>query len=258
MRVAVFCEAVADFSIAAWLIDRVVREEGPDWVREHLDARPWSDLREWVGAGRDSLFFDIHHLHGEARARNILLPRNRFGGQRGGPGALMAYTAFLVAREEARLTSPIDAIVIVWDMDDQGDSRREGLAQGRASVLLPMVLGCPDMEREAWVLAGFDPENVSERERLEQVRKDLGFDPRREAHRLRDRDDHSSRSPKRVVASLTNEDRERESRCWTDPPLDTLRARGEHSGLRAYLDEVRERLVPLWGSKAAKLRPSAR
>lgn len=249
MRIAVFCEAAADFATAAGLIDRVVREEGPDWLRDHLEALPWSDLREWVGAGEDRRFFDIHHIHAEARARNLLLPRNRFAGQRGAPGALMAYTAFLVAREEARISGPIDAIVIVWDMDDQGDSRREGLAQGRACVLLPMLLGCPDMEREAWVLAGFDPESESERDQLGKERKALGFDPCREAHRLRDKDDLAARSPKRVAASLTNEDWERESRCWTDAPLASLRARGEQSGLRAYLDEIRDRLVPLWGGR---------
>jgi len=246
MRIAVFCEAADDFAIATGLIDRVLYDEGPSWLREYVEARPCSDLREWVGPGPDRPFFDVHHIYKEARARGIVLPRNRFAERRGGPGALMAYTAYLVAREEAWRSGPVDALVLVWDMDDQGDARREGLAEGRAIGLLPMLVGCPDMEREAWVLAGFEPENANEREKLEQERKNLGFEPHREAHRLRDKDDRAPRSPKRVLSSLTGDDRERESRCWTDVPLDTLRARGDGSGLRAYLEEIRERLLPLW------------
>src|SRR5207248_2607529 len=112
---------------------------------------------------------------------------------------------FLVARDEAMRGGPVDAILLVWDMDDQGEARREGLAEGRAMALLPMILGCPDPEREAWVLAGFVPTNARERERLEEERNALHLDPCREAHRLRDKSDGGPRSPKRVVAKLTDQ-----------------------------------------------------
>ena len=73
-----------------------------------------------------------------------------------------------------------DAVVVVWDMDKQGDARRNGLVQGRnaASALFGergIVLGCPDPNREAWVLVGFDAEDDNERRRFADERSALGF-----------------------------------------------------------------------------------
>ena len=110
-----------------------------------------------------------------------------------------------------------------------------------------MVLGCPDLEREAWVLAGFEPENDAERQMLAEERRALGFCPCEEAHRLRDPDDHAPRSPKRALRDLTGADDARAARCWEDADLDRLRARGKGSGLSAFLGEVREHLVGLCG-----------
>lgn len=151
MRLLVFCEAPADFRMVASLVDRVLREEGPVWVREHLEFRQ-----------------------------------------------------------------------------------------------LRIVIGCPDLEREAWVLAGFEPENAAERARLDGEHGDLGFSPCEEAHRLRDKDDRGQRSPKRVLAAFTSGEAGREERCWTDTPLERLRARGVESGLRRFLDEVAGSIVPLF------------
>jgi hypothetical protein len=246
MRVAVFCEAAADFSTATDLVDRVLREEGLDWVREHLESYPLDDLREWVGsAGRP--FFDLHHTDKEMGDRGILRPRDQFRGQEGAYGALAAYNAFLIARHEASRSGPIEAVVFVWDMDDQGEARRAGLDRGRKAALVPMILGCPDLEREAWVLAGFEPLNAVERDRLEDERKSLRFDPCVQAHRLRDKDESRPGSAKRVVAILTGKNPDREALCWTETPLAILRARGAHSGLCAFLDEVRDLLAPRFG-----------
>jgi hypothetical protein len=245
LRIAVFCESPNDLKLATGLVERVLHEEGPDWLREHLDFRPWSDVREWVGA-RPADFFDIHYLDKEMRDRGLLRPRNRFGGERGGHGALMAYNAALVARHEADRSGPIGAVLLIWDMDDQGDARREAIAHGRKAALLPMLVGHPDLEREAWVLAGFVPRNAAERCLVDDERRVLGFDPCREAHRLRDKHDGDARSPKRVLDKLTGGDRDREAACWMETPLATLRANGEENGLRAYLDEIRAHLLPLF------------
>jgi hypothetical protein len=59
----------------------------------------------------------------------------------------------------------------------------------------------------------------------------------------------SPRSAKRVLRSLTNEDREREALGWTDTQLDVLHARGEHNGLRDFLCEIRKRLLPKLGPR---------
>ena len=189
---------------------------------------------------------------GRSRSRSATTAPRRFQGQPGGPGALLAQTAFLVARNEGARTGPVDAIALVWDMDDQGDDRRRGLAQGRAAVFLPMVLGRPDPEREAWVIAGFEPENAAERDRLEAEQRSLKFDPRVEARRLRDKNDRAPRNAKRVLAALTGGDPEREARCWIEAPLATLRARGGESGLAAFLDEVATCLGALLDPRTAR------
>jgi hypothetical protein len=93
------------------------------------------------------------------------------------------------------------------------------------------------------VLAGFEPENEAERNRLADERRSLGFCPCEEAHRLRDNDDRALRSPKRALRDLSGNDREREARAWTDAPLDRLQSRGAGSGLAGFLDEVRTHLV---------------
>jgi hypothetical protein len=250
VRLLVFCEATGDFRTVAGLVDRVIREEGPVWVREHLEFRPLDDLRQWIGEGGERSFFDVHHVYRHAAGRGIRLPHARFEGRPAGGHYLTARTAFLVARHEAKQSGPLDAVLFVVDADDQGPARRESLEQARALALreerFRVVIGCPDLEREAWVLAGFEPENAAERERLDGERSDLGFCPREEAHRLRDHSDHGKRSPKRVLAALTSADSEREERCWTDAPLERLRARGTGSGLRTFLDEVQGTIVPLF------------
>jgi hypothetical protein len=63
--------------------------------------------------------------------------------------------------------------------------------------------------------------------------------PERDAHK---------RSAKRVLTALIGDDPEREARCWTEANLETLRERGERSGLTGYLDEIRDRIVPLFSA----------
>ena len=111
-----------------------------------------------------------------------------------------------------------------------------------------IVVGLAVVERECWVISGYDPLDEAETKRLEEERKQLGFDPRVRSHELTAcKHDLASRSPKRVLRVLAGDDRDRERRCWREPSLETLRMRGGENGLAAYLDEVRHRLAPLIG-----------
>jgi len=252
VRLLVFCEAEADFRTVKGLIDRVVREDGPSWVKEHLESYPLDSLCEWVGDDSGKSFFDVHRTSRYAQTQGVRLPHNRFDGRRAAAGHLMARTALLVARQEAKIRGEIDAVILVWDADEQGDARREGLDQARRAARLEerfrIVLGCPDREREARVLAGFGPDHKIEQQRLDEERRALGFCPCAEAHRLRDNDDQAPRSPKRALAALTAGDALREERCWAEAPLDRLKQRGESSGLRAFLEEIASELVPAFSS----------
>jgi hypothetical protein len=252
IRTLVFCEAPTDFETVSELVERVLQEEGPTWLRELLEDAPfWArELHDWVPAGEGQAFFDLHKLTEFARNLGVRVPQGHFGGQPGEAGALMARTAFLVVRELARRGTAVDAVLLVWDMDDQGQARRRGLDQARKEALRidprVIILGCPDPMREAWVLAGFDPETDSEKARLMELRQELGFSPCHEAHRLSAKKEQARRSPKRVLRVLTEGEHEREARCWRVTPLETLRTRGKGSGLAAFLDDVASELIPLF------------
>ena len=126
----------------------------------------------------------------------------------------------------------------------------EGLEQGRrcgevAAAGADFVVGLARPKREAWVLAGFEPESEDERERLKTLGQELGFDPTRKPERLDAGDETAKRSAKRALKSLSGGDHEREASCWRETPLEVLRERGQACGLAAFLSEVDEHLVPL-------------
>ena len=153
----------------------------------------------------------------------------------------MARKAFLIARALSKKApaKPINAVVVLWDADQQRGERPEGVAAARDEARrwapFQIVCGFPDPEREAWVLAGFDPCNDTERQRLDELRRDLGFSPVDHAVRLRDKNAGSLRDIKRVLRVLTGADRAREEQCWSEPPLATLRTRGAATGLAGFL-----------------------
>ena len=49
----------------------------------------------------------------------------------------------------------------------------------------------------------------------------------------------------RVLDQLTEGRAERESACWQETPLETLRERGDNTGLNEYLEEIENRLLPV-------------
>lgn len=248
MKLVAFCEAPADFRIASDLIDRVLRDKGPSWVPDVMDAAP-DGIRSWRRDSNGHEFFDIHKVDDYAREFAVRVPHGHFDGRPGGFGALMAYTVFSIVRALARTDGTLDGVVVIWDMDDQARPRRESLERARVEAqswaAFRIVLGCPDPLREAWVLCGFEPDGDDERIRLSELRQELGFSPNIDAHLLTASGAHAKRSAKRVLGQLTNADRVREERCWKETPLDMLNARGEATGLRDFLVEVAQHLVPL-------------
>jgi hypothetical protein len=242
-RFAVVHEAEADFHTATELADRVLLD-AIDWLDEHLIV----DQREWVAqeaGGRRLTWKAIPQLAREAGIR----AHGHFDGQPGEADAAAARRAILYLLA----TIPdLKAILLIRDQDDQPE-RRIGLEQarthGRSGTVI--IVGLAVVEREAWVICGFDPQNGEETVRLDAERQTLGFDPRRRSHELTAcKDDNATRSPKRVLRQLSGDHRGRESHCWMTTPLDRLRERGGENGLVAYLDEIHDRLAPLIGHVA--------
>jgi hypothetical protein len=239
-RFAVVHEAAADFQTATELAERVLVET-IEWLDEDLLA----NQREWlaeVAGGRPLTWKGIKQFAREAGIR----VRGHFDGEPGLPDAAAARRAILFLLKEA---PDLNAIVLIRDQDDEPD-RRKGLEQARSQDHSGIVIavGLAIVERECWVVSGFEPQDEGESSRLETVRKRLGFDPRLRNHELTAcKDDNAVRSPKRVLRELTGNDRDRERRCWREAPLNMLLERGGENGLAAYLHEVQHRLAPLIG-----------
>lgn len=240
LRFAVVHEAEADFRTATELADRTL-VEAIDWIDEQ--QLPYQ--REWVGTATDGRRLNWTTISQLARELGIRA-HGHFDGEPGEADAAAARRAILFL--SASLPD-LQAILLIRDQDDQPE-RRVGLEQARRHDCsgTPIVVGLAVVEREAWVISGFDPQSGEETTRLEGERQKLGFDPRLRNHELGAcKDDRALRSPKRVLKQLSADDWDRERHCWTHAPLELLRERGGENGLTAYLQEIRDRLAPMLG-----------
>lgn len=239
-RFAVVYEAEADLVTATALADREICD-----VIDWLDTEQLQYQRSWQSvntSGEPLTWKAIKRMARNAGVRS----HGRFNGDPGLPDAAAARRAIDYLQETF---SDLDAVVLIRDQDDE-PTRRDGLeqARNRESGGLVVVVGLAVVEREAWVISGFDPQDEPETARLDGERHTLGFDPRLRSHDLTAcKNDQASRSPKRVLRQLSGNDRDRERRCWTEASLELLRERGEGNGLAAFLQEVRERLAALIG-----------
>jgi len=241
---AVVSEAPADFRTATELADRELvdaiewlDEEGLEYQRTWLQSSPTGEPLTWKKLkqlARDAGLYPSGFIDGEPAQPDANAARRAIG--------------YLV-----KVYPALAGIVLIRDQDDQPE-RRRGLEQARDDHdgQEPIVIGLAVVERESWVLAGFDPADDDDEETARHAaeRRTLGFDPRMRSEELTAcKDDAAPRSPKRVLAVLCPTAK-REARCWRETPLATLRARGTNNGLAAYLDEVRARLAPLIGHTA--------
>ncbi|HYH66125.1 MAG TPA: hypothetical protein VD866_15635 [Urbifossiella sp.] len=240
-RFAVVHEAEADFQTATDLADRVLVEAFASWLDDESVVYP----REWLSqepGGRRLTWKAMRRL---AEAAGIEA-EGFFDGRPGLADARAARRAILYLRAAF---PELDGIVLIRDQDDQPE-RRAGLQQARTEHHSPVVIvGLAVVEREAWVISGFEPRDDEETTRLSTERQALGFNPCERSHDLTAcKDDTAKRNPKRVLCALTQDDRDREAYCWQVTPLSTLKQRGGENGLAAYLAEVRQHLAPLIGS----------
>lgn len=255
MRLVAFCEAPADFRLTVGLVDRVLRERAPSWVADNYETP--EVIRSWHPDPSGRAYFDLHALNEYMDRLRVSSTCGHFNGRPGGAGSSMLRKALKIARALSKQLSdePIDAVVLVWDMDQQSEERRAGVAlardEARGWATFQIVCGFQDPEREAWVLAGFEPCDDAERALLAELHEALGFSPVIHAARLRDKSAGAVRNIKRVLGRLTRADPDREERCWTEPPLAILRERGGESGLADFLGEIERVLLPFLESGAA-------
>jgi hypothetical protein len=209
IRLGIAAESAADALSIADLADRVVVET-VDW----LDAESWQVMRAWCSdedagepgrsvAGDASVpYVDLHHAFRRARERGLRV----YGKFSGEPGALDAgmFRALLMlfARPDAVV---VEAVVIGRDLDGD-ENRRRGFEQAvhddNTCWPFKVIPALAQPELEAWVIACWRVETDEDESRLDAVRKRLGFNPVRQAHRLRSGRSEHPKDAKRVAREL--------------------------------------------------------
>jgi hypothetical protein len=232
----VVCEARADRDTACGLADRVLLEEVSWLSPETLDS-----CRHWRGLQSEDSYLRWASVKEEFRRAKLVI----FGGFNNEPGAQDSYTARRALLLLAGARRRPDAVLLIRDSDAQRD--RTGLEQARNNRSWPfqVIIGLAEPKRECWVLAGFEPSNEDEANRLEAEKQRLSFDPVRDAHQLTAREHGAKKDAKVALDALTQGDEERARACLEETSLSVLEERGRKTGLAEYLKEVRERLVPI-------------
>ena len=141
-----------------------------------------------------------------------------------------------------------DIVVLAHDLDGY-PARRAGIEQVCNGLRWPfaIVAATPEPEIEGWIVSGFVPRDEDEQRRLAQLSTDLSFDPTHHSHRLTSHPNDASTDAKRVLARLCANDGDREHACLR---RDVLHPRGEHNGARRFLDEIDQRVLPVFGHRA--------
>ena len=248
MDFVVIVEGMEDARTACDLADRVVVEEGPHWLfPSERDA-----MRTWTGLQSDEDFTKWTEVKALAQKQNVRSLGHPKRGEPGGADLAQARKAIILhvlmkGEEEA----PV--LLLVRDTDAERESRRD-LEQARKQPRTPegltVVIGVARPMREAWVLNGFDPVDENEEETLAELKRELGCDPRTDAHTLTASRSGAKRNPKRVLGELVASGSERERQCWTETDLAILQNRGAETGLATFLEEVEDRLIPLFRDRS--------
>lgn len=239
VQIAVVYEANADFEIATGLADRVLVDR-LDWLDDELIQHS----RQWLGESTSGVALTWASIKLLARDAGISA-MGHFDGNPAMPDAQAARRAILYL---LRTFDALKGIMLVRDQDDQS-ARRRGLEQAcNEHPAIPIVVGLAVVERECWVLSGFEPADDAETKRLETERQSLGFDPRVKSHELTACKNNSApHSAKRVLRQLTVGDAERERHCWCRADLATLIARGKHNGLAEFLFQIDQKFTSFFG-----------
>jgi hypothetical protein len=234
---AVVCEARADQETACLLVDCVLLHH-----IEWMQGSPLELHRRWCGTTLADTFLIWTDVRAEADKKRFK-PHGRFNGQPGKPDAHRARLALFVLNDSSKVP---DAVLFIRDSDND-PSRREGLQQAidEEDWPFPVVIGLAHTKRECWVINGFSPKNKTEEERLADLRRQLSFDPCKEAERLVDTQKGALRDAKRVLRALSEGDHQREQDCLREP-LERLVQMGKETGLAEFIKEIESKIVSFW------------
>lgn len=254
-RIVLVCEGPTDPPLVCDLADRILKD-AVDWLREHesLDG-----LRSYRGLDENQPYLAWREVKERFEKAGLRLGR-RFGNEaRSADQVTTRKLLLLIAahHQASRGEGGVDGVLIFRDADRQPE-RRQGIEAAREEFVKNheapeslhawrqhIALAVAEPMNEAWVMAGFEPAEDREQAALDAARAELGFAPNASPEELDAREHGAKRSAKRVLDQLCP-DPDRRTRCWRETPLETLRQRGQRCGLTPYLDEVCEKLAPLF------------
>lgn len=227
-------EAEADAVVATDLAGRVLGAEVL-WFQQAAYV-------SWQGLHAGDSFLPWRRVKEEAQQRRVV----RHGKFRASPGMFDERRARLAMRLFLTLGTPPDGVILVRDTDAKGE-RKEILERFRDEGFsaFPVVLALPHPKLECWIIAGFEARDSSEETALKEARQRLGFDPRQHADRLSAEGKKGKKNAKIVLDSLAMA-WDRRCACWLETDLEILSSRGARTGLKAYFEDLRERLLPLF------------
>lgn len=253
LRILHFAEDALSAAVSRELLDRVVAERGPDWLRDlfadpalRATQRRFEDLEgadRWASRGA---------VKAQAEARGV-----RSFKRLSGNAALAAKCLLLAATIDRACV-----VLLAFDRDRHPDEEtvRHGAVTSSSQGTPRPVVAEATPEFDAWVLAGWRPENRAEETALRRAQERLAadgwsFSPLHALHRLTSDVAGDARDAKRLCALLCGlaegeqvaPSHDRARRCWTEAPLVDLAERGELLGLRSYLDEVERVVIPALG-----------
>lgn len=242
VRIGIACEDNGHFRAVSCLIDQRCLA-AHDWLDGVLD-----DCRRWIGQTTEDKWLKLSSVS----ARDIRA--NKTGGR---TFKRHGHIAGEPLKPEAamwrRVLDHFSAIdprpeVVVLARDSDGQARRASIIQVRDGILWPfqVVMAVAIPEVEAWYVSGFEPESPEEKARLERLTQDLSFNPTTQSHRLTSHPNDSMRDAKRVLKELCGTDEARQRTCLLDERR--LHNRGKKNGMSEFLDEVAERIVPIFSS----------
>jgi len=231
-------------SVSRHFLDRLVIEKATrTWVREQ-----WADSPEFARK--------YHPLKKSFQAR---IPGGLDGHAKTVFRAMKQATAARELSEDS-----LHVLLVAGDADNQlaEHTRRRGVDVVRASAKtfnekqfgkidfeLVVIVAEATPEFDAWVLMGHEPATPRAKKVLDEVKKELTFDPRLETHRLNSTT-KGVRDAKRICERVLELDGQAR---FNDPAVQsaltrdtqTLRTRGVSNGFEHFVDDIEKKLLPL-------------
>ncbi|MBL8680642.1 MAG: hypothetical protein JNK05_15800 [Myxococcales bacterium] len=226
----------------ATIVDRVIAERGPEWLRDLWDVSQRHVHRTWRGLRNDPESHELLGIGAFTKKANAKLRRGITTLAPGRKGRAVEVAKFFAALDEAKEAPSL--AVFACDLD--GDAPDHALAEwsdrtGRLAARSTLyVLALAQPEFEAWFVAGFCSTNADEAAKHAAVCAQLHRDPCEHPHELQSNTD-GPRDAKVVLGALCGSRRVDDVRvrdCVEQTPLELLIHRGGRAGITRLVEQL--------------------